>query len=120
MIILIADDFAPIRSSVKRMLESIPGVTLVAEAADGIEAAKLLKTLNPDVLVLDVQMPGKTGLVVLQEMGIKTGHPTIIILTNYATPDLRMQCLTLGADYVLDKTMEFHQVVEIVQKLARV
>jgi DNA-binding NarL/FixJ family response regulator len=118
MTILIADDFAPVRSSLKRMLESLPSVEQVAEAADGKEAQQLIGILQPNILILDVQMPEKTGIDLLREMGNSLQHTTVIILTNYATPELRSQCLSLGADHVLDKTLEFQHVVEIVQQIA--
>lgn len=119
MTILIADDFAPIRATLKRMLEPLTGVTTVIEAADGIEAEQMIKKYTPDIVVLDIQMPGKTGVDLLRDIGPDLRQTRIIILTNFATPELRAQFFELGADHVLDKTMEFHQVIEIIKKISR-
>lgn len=118
MTILIADDFAPIRATLKRMLEPLKGVTTVIEAADGIEAEQIIKNRTPDIVVLDIQMPGKTGVDLLRDIGPDLRQTLIIILTNFATPELRAQFIELGADHVLDKTMEFYQVIEIIKKIS--
>lgn len=117
MTILIADDFAPIRTSLRRMLEILPGVSTIEEAANGIEAAHKIEQLAPDLVILDLRLPGTTGIELLRDFRPKCPHTTVIILTNYATPELRDQCLKLQADYVLDKTMEFQNVVEIARQL---
>ena len=119
MTILIVDDFAPVRNSLKRLLSSIHGIDLMAEAADGYEAQEMIRTLKPDVLILDIQMPVKSGMDLLKECAGNLEGTTVIVLTAYTTPELRQQCLTLGAEYVLDKAMEFQRVPEIITKVAR-
>ena len=118
MTVLIADDFSPIRDSLRRMLSAIQGIDIIAEAADGNQTQEMIKALKPDVLILDIRMPGKTGLDVLRDSGDDLENTTVIILTNYVTPALRQHCLALGADHVLDKTMDFYQVPEIITTFA--
>lgn len=115
MTILIADDFAPIRKSLRRMLESLSNVKLIVEAADGIEAYDLLTRLKPDVLILDLQMPRKTGLELLQEPHFDLSMTTVIVLTNYSDTAHLDQSMRFGADYFFDKSTEFEKVVEIVR-----
>lgn len=119
MTVLIADDFSPIRDSLRRMLSAIQGIDLIAEASDGDQTQEMIKALKPNALILDIRMPGKTGLDILRDSSFDLEHTTVIILTNYATPALRQRSLALGADHVLDKTMEFAQVPEIITKLAK-
>lgn len=122
MTILIADDSPPIRGSLRRMLCSIPGIDCIAEASDGHEAESLIWSLKPEVLILDLQMPNRTGMETLQHISVDPAtitDITIVVLTNYATPEVREQCRALGADYVLDKSMEFESILTIVKKAGR-
>lgn len=117
MTILIADDYAPIRKSLRRMLESLSGVTAIVEAADGYEAVAYIRNLRPDVVILDIQMPGKTGLEILQDAALKLSNSTIIVLTNYTDNGHREQSQKLGADYFFDKSTEFEKIVDVVEQL---
>jgi DNA-binding NarL/FixJ family response regulator len=116
--VLITDDFSPIRDILNRMLSAIPGIDLIAEASDGDQTQEMIKALKPDALILDIRIPSKTGLDILRDPSYDLENTTFIILTTYATPALRQRYLALGADHVLDKTMEFAQVPEIMTTLA--
>jgi DNA-binding NarL/FixJ family response regulator len=101
------------------MLEAVEGVGLVAAATNPAEALGAIRTSIPDVLVLDIQMPGGSGVEVLRAVR-QAGLPTVvIILTNYATPWYRDTCLSDGADYFFDKSTEFDKVADVVERLAR-
>ena len=119
MKILIADDFAPVRNSVRRMLQSVKGVTLIAEAADGAEAEKQFRSLCPDVLVLDIHMPKKTGLELLDQIRNDLAKTVVIVLTNFSDHETCGECYRLGAHYVFDKTTEFEAMVDVVRDLVR-
>ena len=67
MTVLIADDFSPIRDSLRRMLSAIQGIDLIAEASDGDQTQEMIKALKPNALILDIRMPGKTGLDILRD-----------------------------------------------------
>jgi two-component system LytT family response regulator len=82
--VLAADDEAPARAKVKRLLADDPRFTLVGEAADGTEALARVESLRPDLLLLDVQMPGLTGFEVLEALGVE-GAPAVIFSTAYDT-----------------------------------
>lgn len=117
MTILIADDFAPIRKSLRRMLEPLSNVRHLVEAADGTEAYELLTRLRPNVLILDLQMPGKTGLELLQDPNLDLSNTTVIVLTNYSDEGHRQQLEQLGADYFFDKTTEFEKIIDVLKEL---
>jgi two-component system LytT family response regulator len=80
--VLAADDEAPARAKVKRLLAEDPRFLLVGEAADGTEALARVEALRPDLLLLDVQMPGLTGFEVLEALGVE-GAPAVIFSTAY-------------------------------------
>jgi DNA-binding NarL/FixJ family response regulator len=119
MKILIADDFQPVRNSLRKLLQTIRGIAILPEATNGDEAVEMMKKYGPDIIILDLQMPGRTGLEILREFKPRLMEAVVIILTNHATTEIRKECKTWGADYVLDKTMEFSRVLEIVQRLTQ-
>lgn len=100
--VVIADDHAVVRQGIRIVLEEIPGLEVVAEAADGDTALKLTQQHEPDVVVLDVTMPGKTGLEVAKELRDAGQKVRILILSMHDDPEYVLQAVRAGADgYVL-------------------
>lgn len=100
--ILLADDHNLVRAGVKALLEAVDGFQVVAEAGDGTQACFLAGELLPDVAILDIAMPGKTGLQTLEN--IKAVHPGIrvIMLSMHDTEEHVIAAMRLGAvGYVL-------------------
>jgi DNA-binding NarL/FixJ family response regulator len=95
--IILADDHALFRSGVRRILEEVPGVEVVGEAADGMELLALLKEMTPDLVILDISMPRLRGLEAIQE--IKTSHPQVqvLILTMHKDEEYLSYALGAGA-----------------------
>jgi DNA-binding NarL/FixJ family response regulator len=95
--IILADDHALFRSGVKRILEEVPGVEVVGEAADGMELLALLKEMTPDLVILDISMPKLRGLEAIQE--VKVSHPQvkILILTMHKDEEYLSYALNAGA-----------------------
>lgn len=79
--VLVVDDEAPARVKVRRLLEAEPRVEVVGEAADGVRAVALIRELKPDLLILDIQMPGLTGFEVLEALG--EPRPQVIFATAF-------------------------------------
>ncbi|MEX2466574.1 MAG: response regulator transcription factor [Gemmatimonadota bacterium] len=100
--VMIADDHTVVRQGIRIVLEEVDGLEVVAEAGDGDEAMSLAREHRPDVILLDVTMPGRTGLEVtraLREEGIEAG---ILILSMHDDPEYVLQAVRAGADgYVL-------------------
>jgi DNA-binding NarL/FixJ family response regulator len=115
--VFIADDSALIRERLPGMLAEITGVEVMGQAADGIEAINSVRELKPDVVVLDIRMPGKNGMEVLQELKEFEPAPCVIILTNYPYPQYRKKCLAMGADYFLDKSADFDGLFTVIKQL---
>ena len=100
--VVIADDHAVVRQGIRIVLEEVTGLEVVAEAADGDAALKLTKEHGPDVVVLDVTMPGKTGLEVAKELRDSGQKVGILILSMHDDPEYVLQAVRAGADgYVL-------------------
>jgi DNA-binding NarL/FixJ family response regulator len=95
--IILADDHALFRSGVRRILEEVPGVEVVGEAADGMELLALLKEVTPDLVILDISMPKLRGLEAIQE--IKSSHPQVqvLILTMHKDEEYLSYALGAGA-----------------------
>jgi DNA-binding NarL/FixJ family response regulator len=115
--VFLADDSALIRERLPGMLAEITEVELIGQASDGIEAINSVRELKPDVVVLDIRMPGKNGMEVLQELKKFEPAPCVIIMTNYPYPQYRKKCLDLGADYFLDKSTDFDRLLTVIKQI---
>jgi len=100
--VMIADDHAVVRQGIRIVLEEVEELEVVGEAGDGEEALRMARELAPNVILLDVTMPGRTGLEVtreLREQGVEAG---ILILSMHDDPEYVLQAVRAGADgYVL-------------------
>jgi two-component system, NarL family, nitrate/nitrite response regulator NarL len=103
--IVIADDHTIFRDGLRRLLEAEPELEVVAEAADGTEAVKHTRELNPDVLLLDLAMPRMPGMEVLRDLSTDGDqlHTKIIVLTAAVERMEIVQALQLGARGVVMK-----------------
>ncbi|MEV4620524.1 response regulator transcription factor [Asanoa sp. NPDC049573] len=100
--ILLADDHALVRRGVRLILDGEPGLTVVAEAADGAEAIDLALAERPDLAVLDIAMPRRTGLQAARELSRSLPELKILILTMYDNEQYFFEALKVGASgYVL-------------------
>lgn len=80
---LIVDDEAPARSRLRKLIASIPDVAVAGEARDGIEAVSLIRDRQPDLVLLDVQMPGLDGFEVLRSLPAKASLPLVVFTTAF-------------------------------------
>src|SRR5947207_1426438 len=100
--IVLADDHPLVRRGLRDVLEAEPGFVVVAEAGDGLEAVRLVERLQPDVLVVDLMMPGLGGLDVLPIIRRRSPRTHPVVLSMYAGEDCVLQALKHGAvAYVL-------------------
>lgn len=100
--VVIADDHTVVRQGIRGVLEEVDGLEVVAEAADGDQALALIAEHEPDVVVLDVTMPGKTGLEVARELRDRGQDVRVLVLSMHDDPEYVLQAVRAGADgYVL-------------------
>ncbi len=104
MRILVADDHGIVRSGIRLLLERQPDLEVVAEAADGIEAVELALSTRPDLSILDVSMPGLTGLQATREIRAHLPHSRVLILSMHDDERYVFEALKAGAaGYVLKR-----------------
>jgi len=116
MKVFIADDSGAVVERLADLLEEVPGAQLVGQAGDVPEAIHNIRKTNPDAVILDLQMPGGTGLDVLR--AIRADHPYLLVLicTNYPHSEYREECLSAGANFFLDKSSEFEKIAVILRE----
>lgn len=103
--VVLADDHNILRQGLIALLTAEPDISVVGEAADGSETVQLVERLQPDILVLDLKMPGMTGIRVMQEIGHCSPKTQIIILSMYASEAYVVEALRGGARaYVLKES----------------
>jgi len=119
MKVLIVDDSAIVRERLKAMLSEITELENVSQARDSLEAISSFQKLNPEVVILDIRMPGGSGIDVLQEIKKSNQPPVVIVLTNYSYSQYRRKCLDAGADFFFDKSTEFDKVTEVLNQLSQ-
>lgn len=97
MRVVVADDDAVITSSLEIVLGSQPDIEVVGLASDGDEAVRLAFELSPDVVLLDIQMPGTDGLTAAEEILARESPPRVVFLTTFSDDEYIVRALALGA-----------------------
>jgi len=117
--VMLADDHALFRSGVRRILEEIPDVEVVGEAADGMQLLALLKDATVDLVILDISMPKLRGLEIIEE--IKTLYPEVqvLMLTMHKNSEYLSHALGAGAAGFLLKEDADPELIEAVATIRR-
>jgi DNA-binding NarL/FixJ family response regulator len=95
--VLLADDHTLIRAGIRGLLEGLPGVEVAGEAGDGQEALRLAELLQPDVVLLDIGMPGLNGLEVATRLAKLDPEMRVVILSMHTSEEYVLQALRAGA-----------------------
>ncbi len=104
--IVVAEDQHIVRQGVCKLLEDLGDIQVIGEADNGLDAIRLVQELRPNVLVLDISMPGGDGLEALKQMDNLDPKPKVVILSIHADPALVEQALDYGAlGYVLKQSV---------------
>lgn len=101
--VVVADDHAVVREGIRHVLERGEGLEVIGEGADGDEALRLAEEARPDVLVLDVTMPGTTGIEVTRRLRQLENPVAILILSMHDDPEYVLEAVRAGADGYLLK-----------------
>jgi len=117
MRVLIADDSEALVQRLVTTLAKLDGIEIVGHAETVAEAAEGVRNLRPDVVILDIRMPGGSGIDVLDGMQRDRVTPTVIILTNDHYPQYRKKCLQCRANFFFDKSVEFEKVAQVLRGL---
>jgi DNA-binding NarL/FixJ family response regulator len=100
---VLADDHDLVRSGLKLLLETVPGVTVVREARNGEELLDAVRRTSPDLVVADITMPGMTGLEALARLKGQPDAPRMLIVSMHDSPDFVRRAYKLGAHGYLMK-----------------
>jgi len=114
--LFIADDSLIVREHLVTMLNGLVEVEIVGQTGTVAEAIVAISNLKPNVVILDLRMPGGSGIDVLHKIKKAEVEPIVIILTNYTFAGYRQKCLDAGADFFLDKSTEFDQIPELLEQ----
>jgi len=119
MKVLIVDDSKIVCNGLQQMLINIADVEIVGQAHNAQDAITSISEAKPDVVVLDIRMPAKSGIEVLKDIRDKKLPIRVIMLTNYPYPQYRKKCEELGADYFFDKVTEIEEIPKVIEELAK-
>ena len=115
--LLIADDHAIFRDALRKLLDSEEEITIVGEAQNGAECIKMLGELKPDILLLDLRMPDKNGLAVLEELDFNTLPTRVIVLTAAEDDRDVVRAMRLGARGVVLKESAIDLLVKSIHRV---
>lgn len=117
--LLVADDQPLIRRGLALMLAAEPGIQVVAQAADGLEAVELALRHRPDVAVMDLQMPRASGVVATREIATHLPDTRVVVLTTYDDDELVFEAIRAGAQAYLLKDASEEEVLETIRAVHR-
>ena len=115
--VFIVDDSASIRARLTEMLSRIDNVRVVGEAATAREAVDGILRIQPNSVLLDLNLLGRTGLEVLRTVRPKAPDIVFVVLTNHAEPQYRRACTDAGAAYFLDKSSDFDEIPRVIGEI---
>ncbi|MDW7652388.1 MAG: response regulator transcription factor [Bacillota bacterium] len=116
--VLIVDDHAVVRMGLKTLLELFDNFIVVGEAESGPEALSLVENERPDVVIMDIRMPGMSGIEACQEIRSRFPESKVIMLTSYADDEAVYASIMAGAAGYILKQMDNDKLVESIEKVA--
>jgi len=115
--VLLVDDHVLVRAGLREILKSAPDIEVVGEASSGEEAVALTKKLNPDVVVMDISMPGIGGLEATKRITERDPAPAVLVLTVHPEERFGLRLLRAGALGYLEKTAAPDELVAAVRRV---
>ncbi len=117
--VMLVDDQNLVRKGVRSLLELADDMEVIAEAPDGIEAIRTIPEIVPDVVLLDMRMPGKSGLDVLEQLSADGTLPPTIILTTFDDDEMVLAGIRAGAKGFLLKDVSLEELVTAIRTVAQ-
>lgn len=116
--IVLVDDQTLVRSGIRGLLDLTDDICVVAEAADGDQALTVIETTTPDVVLLDIRMPGLSGIEVLQALKKSGTLPPVILLTTFDDDEALLEGMRAGAKGFLLKDISLERLAEAIRNVA--
>lgn len=117
--VFLVDDQNLILKGVRSLLSLLPDIEVVGEAVDGAEALQLVPQASPDVVLLDIRMPGLSGIEVLRSLAAPGRPPGFIVLTTFDDADVLIEGCKAGALGFLLKDVSLEQLAEAIRTVAK-
>ena len=117
--VLIVDDYAPFRHFLCSRLESLPGLQPIGEAADGQEAVRKAEELRPDLILLDIGLPGLNGIQVARQMNELSPAPKILFVSENRSKEIAQEALRTGAGGYVVKSDAANELLPAVESILR-
>lgn len=117
--ILIADDHSVVRAGLRALIERQPNFRVIAEASTGEEAVQLAKQHRPQVAVLDIRMPGLSGIEACRQIVESVSGCRVIILTSYAEDELLFAAIQAGASGYVLKRIGDNELMHAIERVSR-
>ena len=117
--LLIGDDHTMFRQGLRELLERKGGFTIIGEASDGFEAVELAQRYKPDVALLDISMPGMTGIEAARQIGQLSPNTRTVILTMHRDERTVLEALRAGANAYLLKDADASELIEAIRTVHR-
>jgi two-component system response regulator DevR len=115
--VYIVDDSSMMRERLTELLKDTAGVEIVGQGGDPLEALDSIRKAHPDVVILDIRLPRRSGIDVLKDIKKIPRAPIVIMITNYPYRQYRQGCMAAGADYFFSKIEEFDMIRETLSRI---
>ena len=115
--VFITDDSVLVRERLIGLISELEAVELVGQAENAHEAIEAIQRLRPDVVILDIRLPGGNGIEILKNIKQNEPSPIVIMLTAFPYRQFYEKCQEAGAEYFFDKASEFRCIIEVLQQL---
>lgn len=116
--VLIADDHAIIRDGLKQIISFVSNMAVAGEASNGDEVLQSVRNLDVDVLLLDMSMPGKSGIALIQQINALKPKLPILVLSMYQESQYAVQAMRAGAAGYITKNTASDQLIDAIRKVA--
>ncbi|HYM59358.1 MAG TPA: response regulator transcription factor [Thermoanaerobaculia bacterium] len=116
--VFLADDQLLVREGIRALLEMDPEIAIVGEAEDGVETVDRVKAAEIDVLLLDIRMPRKNGLEVLQDLAASGALPATLVLTTFDDTTIVLEAIRAGARGFMLKDVSYKQLIDAIRAIA--
>lgn len=116
--VLICDDNEPLLALLRSVIDLRPSLRVVGEARDGNEAVEQARRLQPDIIVLDLAMPRRTGLDAIPELRLVAPAARIIVFSGFSTASVAEEVLALGAARYLSKGADVDEINDAIEEVA--
>jgi two-component system invasion response regulator UvrY len=117
--VYIVDDSDVMRERLAESISDITGIEVTGQSGNPFDALNSIKAEHPDIVILDIRLPGKSGIDMLKDIKRESPAPIVIMITNYPYRQYRHGCMAAGADYFFSKIDEFEMIAQALRRISR-